>query len=349
MNHTTPGARAGVARIASDLEVTDPSTHAGQRYATRLFGEIEPRSDPDPGTTQDGVTATTDSARKPLSPSRKGTARLVHADFLEQAPQLVETGSIDVIVTSPPYNFDIGYSKYKDDLPRSEYLEWTGRWAAEARRCLAERGSLFLNVGVRPKEPWGAWEVAEVFRRHFALQNVIHWIKSIAISKRDVGNYPGITQDVTVGHYKPINSERYVNDQHEYIFHFTHGGEVELDRLAIGVPYQDASNAGRWKSGGTGLHCRGNTWFVPYPTIKYRMKDRPHPASFPAALPERCLRLHGLVSIRRVMDPFVGLGSTALAAARLGLDCIGFDLDDQYLEVARQRLQDDGSMSSDAS
>lgn len=281
------------------------------------------------------------AARKPAHPSRQGHVRLVHGDFLERAPAAVEDGSVDVIVTSPPYNFDIGYSTYKDDLPRAEYLAWTEKWALEAKRCLAEKGSFFLNVGVRPTEPWGAWEVAEVIRRHFALQNVIHWIKSIAISKRDVGNYPGITQDVTVGHYKPINSDRFVNDQHEYIFHFTHQGDVELDRLAIGVPYQDASNAERWKKGGSGLHCRGNTWFVPYPTIKYRMKDRPHPASFPVALPERCMRLHGLVSIRRVMDPFLGLGSTALAAARLGVDCIGFDLDEGYLEIAQARLKDE--------
>lgn len=302
---------------------------ARKREQLDFFGEIG---------VEPGVPAPTP---KPELTARQGRATLVHGDFLECAAERVEADSIDVIVTSPPYNFDIGYATYKDDLPRAEYLAWTERWALEARRCLAEKGSLFLNVGVRPTEPWGAWEVAEVFRRHFALQNVIHWIKSIAIAKRDVGNYPGITQDVTVGHYKPINSERFVNDQHEYLFHFTHSGNVELDRLAIGVPYQDASNAERWKKGGAGLHCRGNTWFVPYPTIKYRAKDRPHPASFPPSLPERCLRLHGLVAIRRVMDPFMGLGSTALAAARLGLDSIGFDLDESYLEVARQRLLDE--------
>ena len=272
---------------------------------------------------------------------RQAHIRLVHGDFLKRAEEFIKPGSIDVIVTSPPYNFGIKYSTYEDTLGQEEYLKWSDLWAIEAKRCLATKGSLFLNVGVRPKEPWGAWEVAKVFRRHFTLQNVIHWIKSISIAKRDVGNYPGITQDVTVGHYKPINSDRFVNDQQEYIFHFTHDGEVELDRLAIGVPYQDATNAERWKSGGSGLHCRGNTWFVPYPTIKFRAKDRPHPASFPVALPERCLRLHGLVSIRRVLDPFLGLGSTALAAARLGLDCIGFDLDESYLGVARQRLQDE--------
>jgi site-specific DNA-methyltransferase (adenine-specific) len=284
-------------------------------------------------------------ARRPSRSTGPVLARLVHGDFLEAAPRLVEGGSIDVIVTSPPYNLGIAYGKYKDDLPRAEYLAWTDRWIAEAARCLAPRGSLFLNVGVRPKEPWGAWEVAEVARRHLKLQNVIHWIKSIHISKRSVGNYPGLTGDVTVGHFKPINSDRFVNDQHEYLFHFTHDGNVELDRLAIGVPYQDQSNVTRWKGASKGLHCRGNTWFIPYPTIKYRAKDRPHPASFPAALPETCMRLHGTTAIRRVMDPFVGLGSTCVAAARLGLESIGFDVDDAYLKVARKSLSEETGVS----
>lgn len=284
---------------------------------------------------------------KTARPARQPRVELIHGDFLDLAPERIEEGSIDVIVTSPPYNLGIKYSKYKDDLPRKKYLEWSGRWADEARRCLALRGSLFLNVGVRPKEPWAAWDVAAVFRERFALQNVIHWVKSIAIAKSDVGDYPGIVQDVTVGHYKPINSDRFVNDQHEYIFHFTHTGNVDLDRVAIGVPYQDASNITRWKNASGGLHCRGNTWFVPYPTIKYRAKDRPHPASFPPQLPERCMRLHGLKSIRRVMDPFAGLGTTALAAARLGLDSVSFDLDEAYIEVARKRLKDENFSSID--
>jgi site-specific DNA-methyltransferase (adenine-specific) len=279
--------------------------------------------------------------RRAAGSSRIGKIQFIQGDFLVEAPNAVSGGSVDVIVTSPPYNFEIKYSKYKDDLPRGDYLEWTDRWAAEAKRCLAEKGSLFLNIGVRPKEPWMAWEIAEVFRRHFVLQNVIHWVKSISIAKADVGRYPGIMQDVTVGHFKPINSNRYVNDQHEYIFHFTHAGDVELDRLAIGVPYQDATNIARWKKAGGGLHCRGNTWFIPYPTIKYRAKDRPHPATFPVALPERCIRLHGVAGARRVMDPFVGLGSTAIAARRLGLDSIGFEIDEAYLNVAKQRISNE--------
>ena len=112
------------------------------------------------------------------------------------------------------------------------------------------------------------------------------------------------------------------------------------------MPYQDQSNIGRWRAAADGVRCRGNTWFIPYETIQRRDRDRPHPATFPSRLPEQCLRLHGLTRIEVAMDPFTGLGSTAVACARLGVDFIGADIDEAYLEeaVARTRdVQDDDS------
>jgi site-specific DNA-methyltransferase (adenine-specific) len=146
-----------------------------------------------------------------------------------------------------------------------------------------------------------------------------------------------LTHDLALGHYKPVVSEKYLHGAHEYVFHFSRRGDVRLDRLAIGVPYQDKSNVTRWQRAGRDLRCRGNTWFLPYPTIRERAHDRPHPATFPPELPEWCLRLHGVGRIRRVVDPFVGIGSSAVAAARLGLSFVGFDVDPMYLEVARDR------------
>jgi site-specific DNA-methyltransferase (adenine-specific) len=53
-----------------------------------------------------------------------------------------------------------------------------------------------------------------------------------------------------------------------------------------------------------------------------------------------CLRLHGLDRLRAVADPFMGLGSTAVACAQLGLDFIGVELDEAYLEEAVQRAKE---------
>jgi site-specific DNA-methyltransferase (adenine-specific) len=145
--------------------------------------------------------------------------------------------------------------------------------------------------------------------------------------------------DIAVGHYKPIAGKRFLHDCHEYIFHFTKSGRVALDRLAIGVPYQDKSNIGRWHSAKQDLRCRGNTWFIPYETIRNRQNQRPHPSTFPVALPEMCMKLHGVNRTRLVLDPFIGIGSTALACLRLGVSCIGFDIDEKYLAVASTQLR----------
>ena len=250
--------------------------------------------------------------------------------------------SVDVVVTSPPYNLGTKYSKYDDTLPRQEYLEWTQSWLSEARRVLSVDGSLFLNVGGMPSDPWGPFEVIMAAREVFELQNVIHWIKSIHIPKEAVGKYGILNDDLTVGHYKPVNSPRFLNDCHEYVFHLTKAGAVPIDRLALGVPYQDKSNVTRWKSSGKDRHCRGNTWFIPYKTINSRDKDRPHPASYPAELAEMCIKLHGVDKCKLVLDPFMGIGNTAIACARHGVGCIGFEIDEGYLAEAARRIKGEG-------
>lgn len=123
------------------------------------------------------------------------------------------------------------------------------------------------------------------------------------------------------------------------MFHFTPEGNAPVDRQAIGVRYQDSSNVGRWRTGASGVRCRGNTWFIPYETIQNREKDRPHPATFPPRLPEMCLRLQGLDRIRTVADPFLGLGSTAVACAQLGVSFVGMELDAKYLQEAVARTR----------
>lgn len=255
---------------------------------------------------------------------------LYNMDCLAGMREKLKPGSVDVVVTSPPYNLGVKYSRYDDTLPRAQYLDWLGEWAETVKEILDERGSLFLNVGSKPSDPWVPFEVLSEMRHHFHLQNVIHWIKSIAIQKEDVGDYPGITQDISVGHYKPINSSRYVNDCHEYIFHLTKAGDVKLDRLAVGVAYQDQSNVTRWDAARGGKRCRGNAWFVPYQTIRDRDAQRPHPATFPVKIPKMCILLHGLKRTRLAADPFLGIGHTALACVELGVDFVGFEIDAEY-------------------
>lgn len=246
---------------------------------------------------------------------------------------------VDVVVTSPPYNLGVRYGRYDDDRPIRDYLDWIGGLRDSVLEALGDDGSLFLNVAGSPTRPTHPWDVAREVEKGLVLQNVIHWVKSIAIPRAAVGEDAGLDRDLAVGHYKPVNSDRFLHGAHEYIFHFTRRGDVRLEKLAIGVPYQDASNVGRWAGAARGVRSRGNTWFLPYPTIRYRKSDRPHPASFPPELPEMCLRLHGVPRTRLAVDPFLGIGPSAVAAARLGVGFVGFDIDPEYLAEAERRVR----------
>jgi site-specific DNA-methyltransferase (adenine-specific) len=247
--------------------------------------------------------------------------------------QALPASIVDLVVTSPPYNLGIRYSKFSDRADRAGYLHWCKTWAAEIARLLRADGSFFLNVGASPANPMFPHQIVLELRDLFVLQNTIHWIKSISIEEKN-------GQIVSRGHFKPISSRRFLNDCHEYVFHFTTSGRVEIDRLALGVPYQDKSNIARWShTSGRDRRCRGNTWFIPYETIQSRQKERPHPATFPVGLAEWCIKLHGVSRVQTMLDPFLGIGNSAVAARNYGVkEFIGFEVDETYLAEAQRRI-----------
>ena len=236
----------------------------------------------------------------------------------------------DVYVFSPPYNIGLKYNGYSDNLAVDEYLNWIAEIGTEIRRTLKDSGSLFINMGGTNVYPSIAMDVCAVLRKQFVLQNNIVWVKSQVID------------GATRGHFKPINSPRFLNHNHESVFHFTKDGHVLIDRLAIGVPYTHKSNIDRWKHGGEkkDMVCGGDVWFIPYKTVQSKAEKFYHPATFPELLVEKCLRLHGeLTSETLVVDPFVGIGTTLKVCKDLGLKGIGIEIDKVYYEGTRQRLE----------
>jgi site-specific DNA-methyltransferase (adenine-specific) len=258
----------------------------------------------------------------------------LHSEDCVLGMSRLRASSIDLVVTSPPYNLGIKYGKYSDISDRASYLNWCEEWGNQIRRVLKPDGSFFLNVGSAPSNPMLPHELVLRLRTFFHLQNTIHWIKAITIEDED-----GVS--ISRGHFKPISSPRFLNDCHEYVFHLTPNGTTPIDRLALGVPYADKSNIRRWShTRGADLRCRGNTWFVPYPTIQRRAKERPHPATFPIELAVNCIKLHGAKHTKTMLDPFLGIGNSAVAAQRRGVKkFIGFEIDEEYLAEAERRLR----------
>ena len=255
--------------------------------------------------------------------------RLICGDCLAVLPT-IDTGSVDVVVTSPPYNLGLTYRGYEDRRTENDYLDWLTRVSTAIRRVMKADASFFLNISGSSSAPWLPFELIVRLRPLFVLQNHITWIKSIA------------TRSDAVGHFKPVGGQRFLHHNHEHIFHLTLSGDVKLDRLAIGVPFKDKSNIAR-RGHARDLRCRGNTWFIPYDTVQSKAAKYHHPSTFPVALPRWCIRLHGRDDAS-VLDPFMGTGTTLVAAELEGASGIGIEMDADYVDIARRRLADAGQV-----
>lgn len=276
--------------------------------------------------------------------------------------------SVSVAVTSPPYNIGVLYNSYDDNKTQDAYLEWMSSVAKKLIHVLKPEGSFFLNAGGTNKDPLIPSRLRCVFEKEgFVLQNHIVWVKSISILNdppklqfkkwlKQIGvtmkDLKSLNPDMdlsfleekewkTYGHFKPINSKRFINNCHESIFHFTKSGDVHLDRLAVGVPYEHKSNMSRWKhntedDGNTrDLRCKGNVWHIPYQTV---VSEKQHPAGFPPQLAEECIKLHGVYDEMLVLDPFLGAGSTLVACKNLGVSGIGIEIDELYCQMAMEKI-----------
>lgn len=294
---------------------------------------------------------------------------IYNMDCLEGMKSLSDA-SIDICVTSPPYNLNIQYGEYKDNKPYDKYLRWMYEVFGEIKRILKPNGHFFLNVGYSNIHPWIAMDVANEARKYFTLQNNIAWVKSIHVNE-------------TYGNFKPIVSERFLSPTWENLFHFTHNGLVLCDKSAIGVRHKYSSDRGgpncpvkRFKGrlvkrlGYKGvkdfeknatreekdnvneqvdkkdketpdskLRDRGNSWFVPYDTIQNKEEKGNHPAIFPEKLVENCIKL-SKIATGVVLDPFLGTGTTAYVAKQLGFSYLGYELDTNYFNYAKEKLDD---------
>jgi site-specific DNA-methyltransferase (adenine-specific) len=228
--------------------------------------------------------------------------------------------SLGLAVTSPPYNIKMPYADGVSDN-RKNYDEWTLDWIRETLRVC--RDGLMMNLAPSPSTSTRFFQVMGLIAQHFHIQNSWVWVKSITIN------------ETTYGHFKPVNSDTHTHVAHEHVVLIQKDKkhEVKLARKAIGVPYMDKSNIKRFNHD-SDLRCRGSTWFLPYKT---RQKSLDHPATYPEDFARMMIQVVDTTGI--VLDPFVGSGTTMVAAHQLGLRSIGFDKSPTYCEMTRARLE----------
>lgn len=213
--------------------------------------------------------------------------------------------SIDCIVTSPPYKEKDGYNRAVFRVIFGELFR------------VAKPGALcFVNFGHLAEDKLRPFVVANEFvHSGFEVNDTIVWAKN---------------------HFTPLQGKKRLNNLTEFIFLLFKPPMPDMDRLAIGVPYADKGNVGRYAE--KDLRCAGNLWNINIPTIT-KKEERLHPDEFPVELPDRCLRLSGLKH-GVVVDPFCGSGTTGIAANNLGLTFIGIELNPRWARIAENRLKD---------
>lgn len=228
---------------------------------------------------------------------------ILKGDFRDIAVK-VPTESIDVIITSPPYKEEDGYT---DHL--------MNHFGFLCREKLHPSGRVFFNFAQLKSDFARPFKAAQIVAKagELTFEQTIIWVKSIAINGEQKG------------HYQPINSAHILNYCWEYIFVFSKGRPKPLNRLSIGVPFADKTNLTRGTRGAHGdLHCGGDIWFIPYETTGQTDK-KAHKYEFPKELVRRCLLLANCTAGDTVLDPFAGSGTVGAVAESLGINCVLID------------------------
>tara|TARA_B100000424_G_scaffold251902_1_gene227759 strand:+ start:855 stop:1646 length:792 start_codon:yes stop_codon:yes gene_type:complete len=253
---------------------------------------------------------------------------LYNDDCLNVLPTLSDK-SVDLIITSPPYNIGRSYNKYNDN--RKDYVSWLIKIFNDCCRILKTDGHLFLNLSSTKNYPFACYKIAE--QLDWQLQNNIIWAKSIEID--------GYVR----GYSTPTSSKRYLQNGWEHIFHFTKNGNTEIDLEWSGVPYNtDYNNAVRnEKRSGKSWRTTTTCWYYTYKSKATKeinrqiTGDKLHPAIYPNSLVEKCIKVSGLKK-GIVLDPFMGTGTTGLVAKKYNLNFTGIEIDQDYFEFAKQRI-----------
>ena len=257
------------------------------------------------------------STTRPLFSSR-GIA-ILNEDFLATSSVPVE--SVDLTVTSPPYNVDIAYGGYHDDLPYEEYLGFSERWLSKCLRLSKPRGRLCLNIPL-DKNKGGQQsvtaDITEIAKKvGWRYHATIIWNEQTISRRTAWGSWmspsaPFVIAPVEVvlvlykGTWPRKEEDKHADITREEFIEWTNG---------------------MWSFGGASASRVG------------------HPAPFPVELPLRCIKLFSY-SEDLVLDPFSGSGSTLLACLRAGRRGIGIDVDKKYCFLAVERLKRAGILQS---
>ena len=244
----------------------------------------------------------------------KTNIKIIHDDFLKT--DIVKDESIDLLVTSPPYNVDIHYNSFQDDIPYEKYLEFTESWLEKAYRLMKPDGRMCLNIPLDKSKGRKGAGFQSVYADVVQIAKKVGWKYFSTI----IWNEGNISRRTAWGSWMSARAP-YVIAPVEVIVLFY---KERWHKINKGISDINRDEFMEWTNG---------FW-----TFSGESKKKiGHPAPYPVELPKRCIKLFSYVG-DTVLDPFLGSGSTLIAAATLNRNGIGIEIDENYCELAKNRL-----------
>lgn len=248
----------------------------------------------------------------------------LYVDFgdCRQLLKKIPSNSVAVVITSPPYNIKKQYGKYEDNIEFSDWKKLIKETTKEVFRVLKPNGSFFLNLSPIPygtdKEilplPYVGYEIIQSCG--FKLRNMITWT---------FNNMQNCTNRLS-GRYE--NILWCVKDIKNYVFN--------LDDVRI--PY--ITKKDKRLVGGPGRNPTDVWYFDRVNNMTKKHLNLTHPTIYPIEMIERIIKMASNPG-DTVLDPFLGSGTTVVAALKLGRIGIGFELDDKYESEIKNRLENE--------
>lgn len=232
----------------------------------------------------------------------------------------IANSSIDLIVTSPPYNVDIDYNSNKDNLSYSKYLGFTKKWLNKCYKLIKNDGRLCLNIPL-DKNKGGQQSVCADIT---TIAKTIGWNYHSTI----IWNEGNISRRTAWGSWMSASAPYVIAPVEVIVVLYKESWKKTNKEKRNDITKQEFMD---WTNG---------VWTFPGQSKK---GAGGHPAAFPIELPRRCIKLFSFIG-DIVLDPFLGSGSTLIATHLNNRKGIGVEIDKNYCDIAIERLKTDAKI-----
>jgi len=266
------------------------------------------------------------------------TGKIINGDCIEVMKTFPE-GSIDLLVTSPPYNVNISYDVHKDDLPMDEYYEWTKDWLREALRVLKDDGRIAVNV---PNE----LNVQERGGRILFVAEFWMMMKEVGFKFSGLvdltENSPHRVRQTAWGSWMSASAPYVYNPKECVIIAYKKSSKKLTKGISqwLGIPTEVTNEDGKVRTKMVYQDEDKKEFMnLVFGRWEYFADTRSlTKATFSMDIPSKAIKI---LSYKNdiVLDPFMGSGTSAFAAELLDRRWIGIELSPDYTEIARKRVQ----------